>query len=186
MPTPSTTSPNVGNLQVGKGIVSFKREGAADYRDIGNVSALTVTPDMTTLEHFSSREGVKKKDLTIIIEKKSTVVFTMEEFTPENLAIGLLGAVDLAAVGGPEVELFSENAINGKLRFVGTNDVGPKITLDLFNVSILPNGDTNFISDEWNNMEITGDVLVAPEDDAVAEHRGKFGIAKFTNVVAPS
>lgn len=183
MPAPSTTSPNTGNLQVGKGIVSFKKEGSAEYRDLGNVSALTVTPDLTTLEHFSSREGVKKKDLTIIIEKKSTVVMTLEEFTPENLAMGLLGAVDLAAVGGPEVEIFSENAINGALRFVGTNEVGPKITIDLWNVSFLPNGDINFLSDEWNNMELTGDVLVAPTGDP---NEGKFGLAKFTNVTAPS
>lgn len=183
MPAPTATSPNVGNLQVGKGIVSFKKEGALTYRDLGNVSALTVTPDMTTLEHFSSREGVRKKDLTIIIEKKSTVVMTLEEFTPENLAMGLLGAVDMAAVGGPEVDIFSENAITGALRFVGTNEVGPKITIDLYNVSFLPNSDINFLSDEWNNMELTGDVLVAPTGDPNA---GKFGVAKFTNLTPPS
>ena len=37
------TSPNVLNLQVGKGIVSFKRTGDADYRDLGNCTSFAVT-----------------------------------------------------------------------------------------------------------------------------------------------
>lgn len=178
----TSTSPNPDNYQVGKGIVSFRKKGDAVYRDIGNVSSMVITPDMTTLEHFSSREGVKKKDKTVIIEKKSTVVMTLEEFTPENVALMMLGAVDMAAVGGPEVEIFSENAVEGALRFVGTNEVGPRETVDLYNVSFLPNGDFGLISDEWNTMELTGDVLVAPETDADADRRGKFGIIKFTNL----
>lgn len=184
MAEPSTTSPNVGNLQVGKGIVSFKKEGDSVFRDVGNVSSLVITPDMTTLDHFSSREGVKKKDISIIIEKKATVVMTMEEFTPENLAIMVVGAVDMAAVGGPEVEIFSQNAVNGWLKFVGTNEVGPKITIDLYNVGFTPSGDLGMISDEWNEMEVTGDVQVAPASDTA--NAGKFGVAKFTNVTAPS
>lgn len=176
---PTTTSPNVDNIQVGKGVVSFKRTGSLTYRDLGNVTEMAITPSMETLDHFSSREGVRKKDKTIIIEKQATVSFTLEEITPENVALQLLGSVDLAAVGGPEVEIFSENAVTGALRFVGTNEVGPKITIDLWNVSITPDGDFNLISDEWNNIEVTGEVLAAPTGDPNA---GKFGIAKWTNL----
>lgn len=183
---PTTTSPNVDNYQVGKGVVSFRKKGDSVYRDLGNVSSMVITPDMTTLEHFSSREGVKKKDKTIIIEKKSTVVMTLEEFTPANVAMMLLGSLDEAAVGGPEVEIFSENTVEGALRFVGTNEVGPTETVDLYNVAFLPNGDFGLISDEWNTMELTGDVLVAPQDDADPERRGKFGIIKFTNMADAS
>jgi hypothetical protein len=178
MVAPTLTSPNVGNLQVGKGIVSFKKQGDASFRDLGNVTSLVITPDMTTLDHFSSREGVKKKDLQIILEKKATVKLTMEEITAQNVALMVLGAVDEAAAGGPEVEIFSSTAVNGWLKFVGTNDVGPKITVDLYNVSFTPTGDFQLISDEWNNMEVEADVQVAPDGANV----GKFGLVKFTNV----
>lgn len=180
MSTPTLTSPNVDNLQVGKGIVSFKKTGAATFRDLGNVTSLIITPDMTTLEHFSSRLGVKTKDLTVILEKKGTVKMVMEEFTAHNLAIMVLGSVDEDAVGGPEVQIFDSTEVTGELKFVGTNDIGPKITIDLYNVSFSPSGDLQMISDEWNNMEVTADMLVAsggPND-------GKFGMAKFTNVAA--
>lgn len=156
---PTTSSPNVDNLQVGKGIVSFKKTGDSVYRDLGNVSALVVTPEVSTLEHFSSRQGTKKKDLVIVIEQKCTVKFTMEEFTPENVAMMVYGEVDMAAVGGPELEIFANSSITGALRFVGTNDVGPKITVDLYNVSFTPSGDLGMISEEFNSMEVTGDVL---------------------------
>jgi hypothetical protein len=180
MPTPTMESPNVGNLQVGKGNVEFKKEGDAEFRHLGNCTAFTVTPEVETLEHFSSMEGTKKKDLVITIEQKATVAITMEEMTAFNAALMLQGSLDEAAVGGPEVEIFgSDGAITGHLRFTGTNDVGPKITIDLYNVQFAPNGDLEMISDEFNAMEVNADVLVAPSDSAFA---GKFGVAKWTNV----
>lgn len=178
MPTPTMHSPNVGNYQVGKGIVSFMIEGDTEYRDLGNVSSMVITPDLSTLEHFSSRLGVKSKDLVIILEKKSTVKITMDEFTAKNIGLMVMGTVDEAAVGGPEIELFSEAAITGALRFTGTNDVGPRVTVDLYNVSFQPSGDFELISDEWNQMECEADVLAAVSGPNV----GKFGLIKQTNV----
>lgn len=159
MSNPTTASPNTDNIQVGKGVVSFKKTGDSVFRDLGNVSALTVTPDVTTLEHFSSRQGTKKKDLVITLEQKATAKMTMEEITPDNFSYMVYGSVDMAAVGGPEVEIFGASAITGELKFVGTNDQGPQVTLDLYNVSFTPSGDLGFISDEFNQMEVTADVL---------------------------
>lgn len=178
MTSPTMHSPNVGNLQVGKGIVSFKKAGDTVFRDVGNVTSFILTPNMTTLEHFSSRAGVKKKDLTVILEKTGAVKMIMQEFTAQNLAIMLLGTFDEAAVGGPTVEVFSTTQVVGELKFVGTNDVGPKMTVDLYNVSFTPSGDLQMISDEWNNMEVTADMLVAESGPNI----GKFGLVKFTNV----
>lgn len=161
MSTPTNASPNVDNLQVGKGVVSFKKTGDDVFRDLGNVSELTITPEVDTLEHFSSRQGTKKKDLVIVLQQKCSAKLTMEEFTADNLALMVYGNVDLVAIGGPTVEIFANSSITGQLRFVGTNDVGPKITVDLYNVSFTPTGDLGMISDEFNSMEVTADVLAA-------------------------
>jgi hypothetical protein len=180
MTTPTLESPNVGNLQVGKGIVSFKKTGSSVFRDLGNVTSLAITPNLTTLEHFSSRLGVKSKDLTIVLEKKCSVKLVMEEITAENVALMLLGNLDETVVGGPEVEIFGQSSVTGELQFVGTNDVGPQCTVNLYNVSFTPSGDFSVISDEFNNMEATADVLVATSGTNV----GKFGKVKFTNVAS--
>lgn len=182
MPAPTMHSPNVGNLMIGKGIVSFQRNHTGDYFDLGNCTSFVVTPEIENLEHFSSREGVKKKDLVVVLESGGTVKITMEEFTPHNLALMLMGNYDEGAVGGPEVEIFSASEIVGALRCVGTNEVGPKITIDLYNVSFTPDGDLEMISDEWNNMEVTADVLAATS----GPNSGKFGLAKFTNMTLVS
>ncbi len=41
----SLIAPDADNYQVGKGIVSFKPDGAADYIDLGNVAELEYTPE---------------------------------------------------------------------------------------------------------------------------------------------
>lgn len=176
--SPTTLSPNVDNLQVGKGKVEFKKTGDSAFRHLGNVSEMVITPEVETLEHFSSMQGTKKKDLVIILEQKCACKITMEEFTPDNFALMVYGNVDEDAVGGPEVEIFANSAITGELQFTGTNDVGPKITVNLYHVSFTPSGDLGMISDEFNSMEVTADVLAAPSGD----NEGKFGVAKFTNV----
>lgn len=176
MPTPTAISPNPGNYQVGKGVVSFKKEGEATYRDVGNVSALTITPNLTTLDHFSSRTGTKSKDLSVVLEKQLALSMTMDEVTPDNVALMTLGTVDEAAVGGPTVDIFTGTSVTGALRFVGANDVGAKVQLDLWNISFQPDGELSFISDEWNEMQITADVLLAPVGDTNA---GKFGQIQF-------
>lgn len=178
----TTLSPNVDNIQVGKGIVSFLKDGDVTYRDLGNVSAMTFTPEVTTLEHFSSRQGTKKKDLVITLEQKGAVKMTMEEITPENFALMVYGSVDEAAVGGPEVEIFGSPSTSGALRFTGTNDQGPKVTVDFYHVTFTPTGDVGFISDEFNAMEVTADVLAAPSGANV----GKFGVAKWTDITVGS
>jgi hypothetical protein len=90
-------SPSTDNYYVGKGKISFKPTGATTLRDIGNVTELETTPNLTTLEHFSSREGVKKKDKEVVTEKKLTVRMVMDEWTADNLAMALLG--DVSTVG---------------------------------------------------------------------------------------
>ena len=177
MSNPTEVSPNVANLQVGKGIVSFMKEGDSVYRDLGNCTSFVITPNAETLEHFTSRMGTKKRDVLIVIQQTMDLKLVMEEFTAQNLAMMVYGSVDLAAVGGPEVEIFGTSVVKGAFKFVGTNDVGPKININLFNVSLTPDGDLEMISDEWNNMELLGAVLAAESGPNV----GKFGTIQITN-----
>jgi hypothetical protein len=146
------------NLRIGKGIVSFQLGGTGSFRDLGNCPELEWTPEIEELEHFSSREGVRTRDKTVILEKKATIRMVLEEWMPENLALAFLGTVD--GVSG-DISLFDQNAIQGALRYVGTNEVGPKYQLDLPNVSIIPSGTgIGFISDEWGQLELNAEVGV--------------------------
>lgn len=186
MPEPKLSSPSTGNYRIGKGILAFKREGAASFRDLGNCISAHIASANEFLEHFSSREGVKKKDLEVVVKQGATFAMTLEEFTAENLALMALGDANEAAVGGPTIELFAQTSIIGELRITATNDVGPRVDAHLFRVSIKPTGDLGFIEDEWGNMEIEAELLVAEagsgNDTQGAPKVGRFGFLQITNV----
>jgi hypothetical protein len=160
-------SPSTDNYYVGKGKLSFKAVGEVAFRDIGDVSSLETTPNLTTLEHFSSREGVKKKDKEVVTEKKMTVAMVMDEWTADNLAMALLGDVSTDVDGNKVIDIFSRNTFEGELKYEGTNEIGPQMDIDLFRVVFKPGKSFNPTSDEWGNIEIEG--------EALADALGKFG-----------
>jgi hypothetical protein len=160
-------SPSTDNYYVGKGKISFKPTGASTFRDLGNVTELETTPNLTTLEHFSSREGVKKKDKEVVTEKKLTVRLVMDEWTADNLAMALLGDLSVDVNGNSVVDIFSRNSFEGELKYEGTNEIGPQMDINLFKVAFKPGKSLNPISDEWGNIEIEG--------EALANNLGKFG-----------
>jgi hypothetical protein len=95
-PDKTLVSPLVTQYYNGKGIVSVQITSGLTpdvaYVDIGNVPVFTFTPVINTLAHFSSRLGVRSKDLEIITEKSATLAMTMEEWTYRNLLMAFLGA----------------------------------------------------------------------------------------------
>jgi hypothetical protein len=90
---PDTTlvSPLTDMYYLGKGIVSIQTEGDITYRDLGNVPTFEFVPAVTTLPHYSSRHGVRVKDLEIIHEKAASLNLIMDEWTYDNLKLAFLG-----------------------------------------------------------------------------------------------
>ena len=89
----SLIAPDADNYQVGKGIVSFKPDGAADYIDLGNVAELEYTPNIEKLDHYSSRAGTRTKDKSVVQTRSGTLRNLMEELTARNLSMLLIGTV---------------------------------------------------------------------------------------------
>jgi hypothetical protein len=170
---PSLFAPNIDNYFVGKGVVMFKPDGDTHYHFIGNVTEFEFSPTLETLDHFSSMSGVKSKDKTVVLQKGGTVRMVMEELTARNLALFLLGDVDLTDPDVPTIEIFGSNLKSGAMKFIGTNEIGPRWNYDFARVDFVPSGSFNPISDEWGNLEVTGNL---------AEVDGTFGTATLTNL----
>lgn len=166
---------NIDHYIIGKGIVYFKPEGESVYIDLGNVPEFEFTPTIETLEHFSSREGVKTKDLTVVLQKSGTLRLVMEEWNANNLSMAVLGQAAVNASGLTYIDIFSQSQVSGAVKFVGTNDVGINYEWVFNKVDFIPGTSVSLISDEWGRLEITGNVA------AVA---GEFG--KITNLDSSS
>jgi len=180
----TNTSPNVDNYWIGKGIVKFQPSGTSSFVHLGNAPEVEYTPGIDVLDHFSSMVGVRSKDRKVVREKSATIRVVLEEMTPDNLGLAFMGGVTDPTAPATEpytIDIFSLSEITGSLRFIGQNDIGPKIQVDFPNVSIVPTGSINLISEEWASVEITADVLV---DNTT----GKFGTALWgidTEVTTP-
>jgi len=87
-------SPNTDNYSLGKGVVYFDQLVSSVYqgeRDLGNAPSFTFNIALETLEHFSSRGGLKAKDKSIISQITPGLAFTLDEVNKENMALLTLG-----------------------------------------------------------------------------------------------
>jgi len=83
------------NYTLGRGIVYLSlyddQGNLKAERDVGNAPELNFNVDISTLEHFSSRSGIKSKDKEIVTEVKPSLSFILDEMNVENLRMFFLG-----------------------------------------------------------------------------------------------
>lgn len=144
------------NYFIGKGILIFKPEGETAFYDLGNVPEFEFTPTIEELPHYSSREGTRFKDKTVVIEKGGEIRVVMDELNARNLSLLLMGTIDDSDPLETVVNLFDTNAISGELRFYATNEVGPQWNYFFNKVDFLPSGTLAPISEEYGQLEVTG------------------------------
>jgi len=164
---PDFATPNVNNYVIGKGAVYFTPSGGVQ-RHLGNVAEMEIEIAVEELEHFSSQTGTRTKDLTVVLEKSATIRLVLEEWTQRNLAMALLGTIGNDTSGADIINIGAESSILGQLSFTAANDVGPKWDYVFPSVSFRPDGAIAPISDEWGQLEMSGEV------NAVS---GQFGTA---------
>ena len=91
----STGLPNTDDYNLGRGKVFFASLTAGipgAYRDLGNAPEFNISIESETLEHQSSREGLKTTDKEVVISQKMTLSLTLDEINFENLAALFSGA----------------------------------------------------------------------------------------------
>lgn len=162
-------SPSVQNYHIGKGIVSFKEDGAPAFVDLGNAPSFVWAPTIEKLEHFSAREGVKTKDFTAVTQTGATITLTLDEINGPNLAIFSLGEVGTDTDGNVTVSAFKKTEVAGEIKVVGTNDIGQQVDY-IGRISVVPAGEFSFITSEDEFSVLTIEAEVQKGDD------GNFGV----------
>lgn len=178
MTSPTLISPNTGNYRIGKGALWFDKDATGTYRHMGNATSIEFTAKIETLEHFSQMEGVKSKDEEIVLSAGGTIKVVLDEWTPANLQLALVGTVDEGASGGPTVQIMDQDFIEGAVKFISNNAKGPRVNAYYHRVKFKPSASLNMISDEWGQIEVEGEVLVSQ----TAPNVGKFGYKQITNI----
>ena len=86
------------NLTIGKGQVFLAQHAslepttpAVGYRDVGNCPGVSLTVNSETLQHYSSRGGIRVKDDETIIEVSRTGVLRIDDMGVDNIAMFFFG-----------------------------------------------------------------------------------------------
>lgn len=91
-------APNPENYLLGRGRVYFSQEdenqAALGFLDLGNCPAFTVTISADTLDHYSSRSGLKTRDARVITQMNCTFGVTLDEFSKENLQLAFMATFE--------------------------------------------------------------------------------------------
>lgn len=177
---PNVNSPAIGNYVVGRGYLSMKLQGESTYQDMGNCTRFTFQPSPTKLDHFSSRFGVRKKDLTIVTQLDAKLTMTLEEATVRNMAIQAMG-IPLES-GHDSIDIMTNPLFYAALIFTATNSVGPQWNAVFPLVLLSPTSAFQLISEgsgAWATMEVEGDVQL----DATS---GKYGWFYSTSFIPAS
>lgn len=149
------TAPNTSNYAIPKGIVTYTPDGGS-LTDLGNCSNFTYTPDVTKKDHFSSRSGIRTKDLSVVSQLAATIKLTLDEINEFNLSLFLLAESGTSSLGG-----LTDTSLSGTLTFTGHNDIGP-LTTFTGKVQFQPGGDMSLVTDtdDWQTIPLNAEVLL--------------------------
>lgn len=92
MSGPNTTGrPRTEDYNLGRGILYFAlldptTNRPLAYRDLGNSPEFNLSIEVETLQHSSSREGLRVVDKEVVISQSLTLNFQLDEINHENLA----------------------------------------------------------------------------------------------------
>jgi hypothetical protein len=171
MVAPTYASPNIGNYFVGRGFLQMQIVGEVSYVDMGNCTSFELVAKPTLLEHYSSRVGVRTKDLVVVNELSATLTMSLEEITARNMATALLGTAH--ASGSVSIDMLDNPLFYAAIKFTGTNVVGPKWNFTFPLCILTPSKAVSLISQgsgTWGTIDLQADVLKDPVT-------GKFGTA---------
>lgn len=127
-----------------------------DYVDVGNCPSFEVEPTRETRPHYSSRSGLRTRDLNPVVQTEYNINFDLDELSASNIAKFFLGTLNqstgvIAALQNSDAEY--------ALKFVSNNPLGPNQTWYFWRVTLGPNGPLQLIGDEYLVMSFAGEGL---------------------------
>ena len=153
------TSPSVENYMYGAGALYIMLDDIdVAFRHVGNVPTFTYTSEVTTEQHKQSMSGIKSTDFEFVTEITATCTAVLEEVTPENMQLFVLGSMADNTDGNAEIAGLTLTEFGADLKYVSDNANGRQIEL-YARVNCKPNGEFNFISEGLTSIPVQFEVL---------------------------
>jgi hypothetical protein len=89
------------------------------FRHLGNCTKFSLTPEVETLEHESSRTGVRVIDREITLKQKMTLAITLDECNFQNWALWASGTSTADSANGASAALTNRAIAGGAAAYKG-------------------------------------------------------------------
>lgn len=130
--------------------------GDDDYVEIGNCPSFECEPAQERRPHYSSRSGLRTKDLNPVVQLDYTLSFDCDEMGAANIAKFFLGTLNNTT---KRITAMTNYDQEYALKFVSDNPIGPNQTYYFHRVTLGPAGPLQLIGDEYLVMSFTGEGL---------------------------
>jgi hypothetical protein len=156
------------NYVLGRGKLYFGQFAAGTQtplgeRDFGNTPDFKFSIKTSMLDHYSSQGGIKEKDDSITLEVDRSGAITVDNITPENLALFFLGSTDtlttVAAVNGDETFV---DAQQGMYYQLGVSAACPQGVREVSTVVVKVGVATKTIATDYTGDTALGRVYIVP------------------------
>ncbi len=160
---------------IGGGKIYFTPKGEDVEREIGECQSATVSIEVETKDALNRDDCMAKKAAKAVTAINGKIEFSTQNINADNMAMSMLGKVeDISFVVGdvlPDGSTASaqttlkriragQNPIfEGKVKFVGDECGDEKPVLVVYNAILTPSGNFEYISDEYQKLSFSGEIL---------------------------
>jgi hypothetical protein len=151
---------------------------AGGSRYLGNSPELTSSQNEDKLDHYNSDSGIKVKDASVSLQNDLSLSFSLDDISPENLALWYRGVVEASVIAGGAVVGEAHEALLGSHIQLGLSALNP---IGARNVSAVVVKIGVTVVAALNNYEVdpvTGRVFIL--DNAVAIDDGDDLLIDYT------
>lgn len=163
------------NYTLGRGEIQFGqfRPGTQvprGERYFGNTPEYGISSEQETLDHYSSDEGVRKKDESVLLQLDYTGSLSTDHISPENLAIFFLGeSMTQTTVASTAVEFSFANVEQGLTYQLGTSDATPSGVRQVSNLTLTGTAATAVAGVDYVLDETLGRITILEGSTVIAE-----------------
>ncbi len=160
---------------IGGGKIYFTLKGESVEREIGECLSANVSIEVQTAEALSHDDCMSKKVDLAVKSIGGKIEFTTQNVNAKNMAMSMLGSVESVSVKSgdklPDGSVASKNMtiqkikagttpiLQGSIKFVGDSCGDKKAVLVVHNAVITPKGNFNYIADEFQKLEFSGEIM---------------------------
>lgn len=146
---------NLGNQTLGRGKVYISQflpgtHTPAGFRYIGNTPSFNINVNQSKLDHFSSDDGVRVKDKSVVLQVDITGNLVLDDINNENLALFFFGSQSVLAQTSAVAQTQSfTGVVQGYAYQLGISTTNPTGVRSISNVVVSVGGSAKTLGTDY-------------------------------------